>query len=91
MNRLGRRDKIDERFRQLRDADGLLRDNRELRIKLRQLDTENSHLREREYYSKNYYWEISNLVLKHEYNILYIDNKYYSSKIQSGKHGFNLS
>ncbi|CAG8676336.1 13295_t:CDS:2 [Rhizophagus irregularis] len=32
---------------QLRDADGLLRDNRELRIKLRQLDTENSHLRER--------------------------------------------
>ncbi|PKY12665.1 uncharacterized protein OCT59_013384 [Rhizophagus irregularis] len=47
MNRLGRRDKIDERFRQLRDADGLLRDNRELRIKLRQLDTENSHLRER--------------------------------------------
>lgn len=47
MNRLGRRNEIDERFRQLRNTDGLLRGNKELRIKLRQLEGENSYLRER--------------------------------------------
>ncbi|GES81366.1 hypothetical protein RCL_jg11978.t1 [Rhizophagus clarus] len=45
IKRIGRRNEIDERFRQLRNADELLRDNRELRTRLRQLEIENNDLR----------------------------------------------